>query len=199
MHYFTQAAKQNYSKAQYFCELIKYENKFKIQDLSFIHIPENYISFGNQISDCVLKRMYSKFNISYLPHSNFNGNMNKIENYLFNYFKDFKFITYQFTNSDETFINKEKASSCFEINNNLQNQKVNIVFCVEGKCNIIEKIEFPIIKTIINKLKEQNIQLTNVSINFEKFQKNTKDEYNALEEIIINNFIEYTIRPIVGS
>ena len=166
--------------------------------LSFIKISEN------QVLDSKLSRIYSKYTFLYLSLSNLNqtDDFNRIEIFLLNYFQNYKFITFQFTDISKSLI--QEANSI-----NSLYSKINFIICVEDKCHIIEKIDFSLIKNTIIKLKEQKIQLINVSQNFDKSAKFSKEEKEANEEIdnlikhfhykiIENEFVKYTIRPILG-
>ena len=172
---------------------------------------ESSIRFEEQISDTTLKQIYSKFSFLSFSLTNVDqvDNLAKIEKYLFDYLNKFNFITYEFTNNEESLIPKTKNKKHEKQIPNLTTQKVNVIMCVEKKCLIIKEIDYAIISKIIKKIKSHQISMINVSNKFNHTEKLMPQEYQAKEEIdrfinyfhreIKNNdFIDFTIRPILG-
>ena len=177
--------------------------------LSFQKLPQNYFSMLDQISNDKLKSIYSKFSFKYLNYifALEDSDENQIRNLLFDYLKKFKFIIY--------YILKDNSVICQSNNANVQNSdkeeagKIDIIFCVEYHCIIIEKIEIPIIKKIISHLKGNGSLIINVSLIRIVEEKEIKQELESKEEInyfcqnfssvIRNNeFVKKTIHPIAG-
>lgn len=125
------------------------------------------------------------------------NNESLIESNIYDFLKDFKFITYYI-------IENQKYN---DLSKNTALHPIDVVFCIEKKCLIIEHIEVLNVKNIINNLKILQISIINANRNPIIFQKDSKEE--ALEEIqkfcssyyseINNNqFVKKTIYPIAG-
>lgn len=113
---------------------------------SFNDLPEEFKQKKNEISNLILKKLYSEDFFSFLYFkSNQNQNDDEEKAFLLDYFKKFKFITYQI----DRISNEEK-------------EIVNTTICIEGKCIIIEKISK---NKIISILKETQSSLIDVASN----------------------------------
>ncbi|KAK8839462.1 hypothetical protein M9Y10_031817 [Tritrichomonas musculus] len=187
-----------------------------MQKLSFQELPQKYFSMLKQISDDKLKSIYSKFSFKYLTYepSLDESNKNQIKNLLIDYLKKIKFVVYYIlrNNSDNCQSNNRKVQNPNEEERdhspNLTPSVIDIIFCFEGQCIIIENIDLLIIKSIILNLEENESSLINAStIAIDKEDSN--EEKDAKKEInnfcinfntfIENNlFVNKTIRPIAG-
>ena len=174
-------------------------------------LPNKYKSMLNQIRDKTVEKIYSTFTFFYLDYLHFdkkdgthdnNKKMEIILSVLFNYLKNFKFLTYQITSNNNL--------NYFTENDDITNTNtfiVNIIICIEKECFIIENIYFSLINQIIIKLKEQKISMLNINKNY-KNEKLSQEENYANEEILFfcqsfnetkkNSFVEYTIGPTAG-
>ena len=146
-----------------------------------------------QIQNRLLLNMYSKFNFLY-----FNNNQN-IENLIFNYLKDFKFITFHFSNISAD-NDKLESYHKFVIDFSSPPKQVDIILCTEKYCIIIENIEFSIINKILENLKKNNISMISTENESIKEQQ-AKEEFESFyrkffKEIKINKFVVSTINSI---
>ncbi|KAK8840589.1 hypothetical protein M9Y10_030800 [Tritrichomonas musculus] len=187
-----------------------------MQQLSFQELPLEYISMLNKIIDDKLKSIYSKFSFKYLNYISALdiSNEDQIKKLLFDYLTKFKFIVYQILeiSSDVCQSSNTKVQNSNEEDSdhslNSISSKIDIVFCVEGQCIIIEKIDLSIIKRIISNFNEYKCSLIDVSTNKIEEEdikkgKEVKEEINnfcrKFESCIKNNeFVSQTISPIAG-
>ena len=177
----------------------------EFNDLNFQSIPYQYETIKNQIRNELVQNLYDEFTFYHLFISNYtndhvktNENFQNLQDRLFNYLKDFKFITYHFS---ENIINANQSD-----NNKIiyeSNTLSNAIICVEGKCLIIESIDISYINNVMNKLKEKGCLIINADVSSSnKIDSNIKDEivsiynYYQQNEISQNNFVEYTIFSI---
>lgn len=74
-----------------------------MQNISFNDLPEHYISLKNQIQNEVIKKIYSEISFLYLPLyiASMKKEKSSIEHDLFNYLREYKLITYYYTNIDD--------------------------------------------------------------------------------------------------
>lgn len=184
--------------------------KFTMQEIKFNDIPQQYQLQKSMIQDLDIKNIYSKFDffhmnlIIYDNESNFFDETKIIiENYLLNYLKRFKFISYDFTNISEIMNNPELSLKC---NSNFSSKIVDVIICVESKCLIIERIDNDIFNNLMNNLTKSGIKVIKAS---NKAFNDNKDESNEIrEEIrncfeffqykIDNFFVKSTFFPIMG-
>lgn len=140
-----------------------YEDNSQNNSFSFEHIPSSYQTKINQIQNKTIQKIYSNFDFLY--YKDCDQNQNGLENNIFDFLKGFKFITCELTN--------------------LSGKYIDAIFCVEGKCLIIESIEINKIKTITKIVKENGSSIINVSC------LNTNSDENSINNEIkeeINNF-----------
>ena len=176
--------------------------------LCFAEIPQKYELEIQNISDKVIQNLYSKF--SYLYFRSFLVNYKddtknddkeiSIEPFIYNFLKDYKFITYYL-------IDKHESQNNPIIPSNSSSHPIDIVFCVEQKCLIIKKIKISTIIKIINKLKSTQISIINVNDNSSIFTKDLIEtetlDYidnfclNFRNQIRKTKFIKNTIFPLV--
>ena len=179
--------------------------------VSFHSVPKQKLQ---GISNNEIKNLYSKFVFLYFSFKRYKKQeginiQSSIEKLLYYSLKDFKFITVNLNDINQ---NNQKL-----FNSNVTNEKsdtetpttdINAYFCCEDKFIIVKQINILIIKTLIEKLKDEKIEILNVSENINLFKKepneiNAKNEiknfcqyYQA--EINKNKFIKSTISPIIG-
>ena len=187
--------------------------------VKLVNIPEEYQALLDQIPEGILKQIYSKFSFLYFPYSVIekeNKSIN-IETYLFDFLKNFKFITYHISYYYRNFHKKPSISNInkheYVTNKNLDLKEgtfhvVDAVFCVENKCIIIEQIDLSKLTKITAKLKEQQISVLDLTKIFNNIQSSTEEEQAKEEissfsnrffrEISENKFILVTIQSIVG-
>lgn len=165
--------------------------------LSFKDISKESINAIHKIQDDVVQKIYSQFifyQISFTQND---------EIHLFNFLKNFKFITYLIS---DKIINSIRQKTINNDNNFLTSNQaqLKLIICIEKKCLIIEPIDHSSIIKIINKLKNEQISLINVSQNI-KNDMNTNEE--AFEEVsnffsryknINNEFFLITKYPIMA-
>lgn len=182
-----------------------------MQNISFNDLPEHYISLKNQIQNEVIKKIYSEISFLYLPLyiASMKQEKSSIEHDLFNYLREYKLITYYYTNIDDGSsqisgkYNKipTENNDHSKLNQNSFHQIVDAIICVEKKCIIIEKIDFELIKDIIDKLEKQ--QTTAINVTEEVITYHIREEIDNFMEyfrmkVINNSFYQVTIRPISG-
>ena len=188
-----------------------------MQQISFLNLPEHFLLLLNQIKEETLKKIYSNFTFLYFPFHQIRENecvsedYKDIRSFLYNYLKEFKFITYCLTKRNETkgnstIINEKENST----SNKGLNQEIDIIFCVECHCIIIERIDLQLIKTIIDNLGSNKCSMINVGPKIEKEPRESiyfavKEEISGFcnhliiqKEILNNDFVELTIPPIIG-
>lgn len=174
-----------------------------MQNISFKDIPYRYQALLERITSSTLKKIYSQYTFLYLSLDDekpiedliCTQHKNQIVNYLFNFLSQSKFITYHISN-------------IFKYQENLPSKHDNIIldviFCIEKRCIIIDGIEDALLKLIIERLLEKQISIIN-------FDKNSayRDGIYASEEVSNfcnnfscdlnnNNFVYKTIIPIAG-
>ena len=168
--------------------------------ITFINIPAKYETEKNSIHDKALSNYYSLFTFLYLPIS-LNTNKNhffeeendKLEIFLCDYIKKFKFFTYDIS-IDEINPNEE----------NLLDKKVDAIICVENECIIIDKINEDIFLRVLNELKKEQISMISTDLRSQLKdinEINSNEEVNSFcnyfqSEIINNFFVRLTIRSI---
>ncbi|KAK8840395.1 hypothetical protein M9Y10_030956 [Tritrichomonas musculus] len=130
-----------------------------------------------------------------------NDNKAYIQNYLLDYLKNYKFITYQFRDinfNDEILIQNDKI--------NYNSHLINTIICIEKECIIIEQINISLITHIIETLKKQHLSIINVNNkkgNLKYDDISIIDETckfceSFVQEIIQNRFVEITLPTIAG-
>ena len=129
----------------------------------------------DNIQNNFVKNIYSRFSFQYYNFLYETEMINKSNEkvlhktnkiLLFNILRNFKFITYNIYNP--FFVcsepNNKYTKKDNSINNtNLISDKVNVVFCVENNCIIIEHFEVTLFQKIITKLKENKVLIINKS------------------------------------
>lgn len=147
-----------------------------MKNLSLQELPETYELSKSQVLDQTIQKIFSKFKFLYLSlpiskDSQIDEKYNdEFYNYLLPILFDYKLIAYHFINIDST-------------------QKIiNIVFCAEGKCLIIENISLLLTNKIIEDLKKRDIALLNCSNEINNPDKNDKQGLLNQE---INNFLNH--------
>ena len=170
-----------------------------MSSLSFHEIPQLFAEQINGIHDPIIQKLYSS--ITFLHFSCLLNNSDEIDNkndlihsFLLNYFINFKFITCGYTKI-------KKDSDKFQILNQKNSSKVDAIICVEGKCIIIEDIEFELIELILQETKSALINISNQTKD-DKLMTNVNEEiknFSSLfkNEIKNNSFVHDTISPIV--
>ena len=145
----------------------------------FQDIPEQSKSMKHLIKPIPMQKIYSKFSFLYFLSIQINDII-LIKNFLYDYLKKYKFITYKIFDLP----NKDNSNDYY----------VDITICIEGQCLIIEQIQHRIISEIIRDLEKQ-ISIINVNTN----DLNIHDEiHNFCSKFSKSNkFIEKTISPIV--
>ena len=161
-----------------------------MQDISFIDISQYYESIKDQIKIKIVLEMYSKFKFKYLSldisneeeDTNLNDQKRKnIENYLFKYLQNFKFIIYHYPNPLDNF--QKSSNNEFHFNSNPTIQSINAVICVENECLVIQSENIFNINKIIDQLKNlQEISILNAS------KKYNKSNYSPTENNCIKHF-----------
>lgn len=144
----------------------------------------------SQIEDNTIKKIYSKFNFfdidllhSYKSHKNFNVK-EFIDATLFNYLKNFRFITYQITSNITNIRN-------FTENENIPNSntiKVNAVICIEKECFIIENVYFSLIK-----LKEQKIAMFNMRKDYKNVNLFEEEKFIFIQKESTSSFAYFSV------
>lgn len=142
----------------------------------FQSIPQNYEDLMNQVQSKVIQKLFDEFNFFHFPFTSINNNKEKPakfknEDYLFNYFKNFKFITIRIFDTNNS--NDERGISL---------PSHSAIICVEGECIIIERIPLASIVKIIDQLKEQKISVLNISSNL--MDKDINDDIYTLRKEI---------------
>lgn len=142
-----------------------------MHQISFHNIPQNYASMLNQIKNPEIQKIYQNFSFKYFHcfinmEVSTNGekvpNENKFEAFLFDYIKNFNFITYTLNNSD--LYSSYFDTNIQKLNQIPNNQIIDVVFCVENECIIIDKVNISLINKIITNLQELNISIIDYSI-----------------------------------
>ena len=175
-----------------------------MQDITFFKLSEYYQSLIDNIQNGVIQNLFSKINFLYfsfeiIKDKSDNHNNSQVESYLYNFLNDFKFIVYHITSNFEN-LNKIFPPQ----NKNSPPQNIDVVFCVESKCIIIEKINSLAVFKIISKLKEQKISLIDISSTSSNLYNNEiKEEINNFclhfkDEIKNNKIVKIAISPIAG-
>ena len=166
----------------------------------FRDIPQEYDLMRKRIGDSLILKIYSLFSYQYAvfqrksPNDNNSTFIQKKEDFLVNYLKEYCFFTYQ--------IVKHKKDN---VSNNIFIS--DMVICVENKCIIIESIDNSIIKNIILKLEKFKLSSINVDLNQSK--SNSLIQFNRNEEIYnfcvhyfklikSNKFVNMTLRSLIG-
>ena len=172
-------------------------------NIKFNEIPEDYKILKNSIDNEIVQEVYSKFIFHFFDFENDKKTIN--ESLLLDYFKEYRFITYQvnqqYSKLQERLQNDEVRNEN-NIDPNFASSKLNAIICVEGQCFIFENINFDI-STILKETKSSLID-----ISFDK-EDCTKIEREAAEEVLSfceyykksinsNKFVKYTIRPIIS-
>lgn len=184
-----------------------------MHQISFHNIPQNYASMLNQIKNPEIQKIYQNFSFKYFQcfinmEVSTNGekapNKNKFEAFLFDYIKNFNFITYTLNNS--VLYSSYFDTSIQKLNQIPNNQIIDVVFCVENECIIIDKVNISLINKIITNLQELNISIIDSSIGNsniinpkekEQIQGEIDNFCNFFQKKIKQNyFFERTIRPI---
>ena len=166
---------------------IKEDSKLMIQSI-WLDFPKKYKKELDRISNPIIHKIYDKFQFKYYVFNEIEDIKNVIFN-LFIYLVNFKFITF--------YIDKEK----FNVN-----YKINCIFCIEGECIIIEEVVIDTLNNLIQKLVKHQISLINLSdrsIIAMEPHNDAKEEVKKfckqfIYEIMKNDFLNYTIKPIVG-
>lgn len=186
------------------------------------NLPKKHEAMINCIHDSMVKKIFNEFSIKYLNFSlainskkkeqDDDSEENTIENLLLCFLKNYKFITFKIYNLDsnimqslETSKNSHKNDS--ESSNNLLSKSVDVIFCFEKTCLIIEQIEGTIVNKIIQNLEKMDISLIDTSFMFLKNQKNEENQIREeiisickkiQEEIDHNDFVKMAIEPIAS-
>ena len=165
-----------------------------MQNISFKDIPYRYQALLERITSSTLKKIYSQFTFLYLSLNDekpiedlfCTQHKNQIVNYLFSFLSQSKFITYNIFN---IFKYQENLPSKHD------NTILDVVFCIEKRCIIIDGIE---------RLLEKQISI----INFDKNSAHRDGIYTSEEvsnfcnnfscDLNNNNFVYKTIIPIAG-
>lgn len=174
-----------------------------MQNISFKDIPYRYQALLERITSSTLKKIYSQFTFLYLSLNDekpiedlfCTQHKNQIVNYLFSFLSQSKFITYNIFN---IFKYQENLPSKHD------NTILDVVFCIEKRCIIIDGIEDALLKLIIERLLEKQISI----INFDKNSAHRDGIYTSEEvsnfcnnfscDLNNNNFVYKTIIPIAG-
>lgn len=162
--------------------------------LSFKEIPQENKSTIDFIENEVIIKLYSKFDFLYFHEviaDHENEKQDLIQNFIFNYLKNYKFITYQ-------------------IHDNLHINLINAIFCVEGTCLIISEINITILLNLISDLKKEGISILYFRNEFQKIEDFVEDEKFHEEvksfcsypkfrsDISKHKFVNDTIGPMIG-
>lgn len=172
-----------------------------MQNLSFSCIPPHYESLKKQISNNIIRKIYDQFQFLYYQNAadldNEESNVEyekNIQDFLFQFFKDFKFITYSIKTQNS--------------NNNLQISDVFI--CAEKNFVILENISITLFNEIVNRIKNQRISIIKVIQCLKNHENIEEEEENETKEEILNfcqrfkkeiknnDFISLTITAIAG-
>ena len=172
-------------------------------------IPKEYESKKSQIHDDMIKRIYTLTSFNYLQIPNTNFDQENIDDYndqnisiLFSSIMR-KFSAIEIRKSNKCLNKNEQSKS----DSNFSSEIVNVIICNESGCTIIENIKFELIQNILNK-EQEKASIIDVSRDFTNREK-TREEEHAIEEIenfrskflkeIKNNeFVDYTISPIIS-
>lgn len=170
-----------------------------MESISFTQIPHQYQQMKYSISEDLISRIYSKFDFLYYTFNHINSQENEkasIE-HIYNYLRNFRFITYRIIKTD-CLINKRTESN----DENLQ--YACAVICVENKCIIIEKIKKNLLLSLLYQIKsEKQISIINTDIDDMNENVNVRDEIinfcsNFQKVIKYNIFLKNSITPIIG-
>ena len=187
-----------------------------MQTYHFFDIPDCARTLLNQINDQAIKKVYSIFTYLYFPfrsiiqndankrnNCNYQDRSKEIEQFLINYLKDFKFLTYK--------ISKIEGLSLFNLNSiendndNFHSQNYEAIICIENKCIVIDEIDFTTINGLFEELKRKDISLINYSFDSQNSKEmiDKKEEItnfcdNFQHEIKSNKFVNHTIPPVIG-
>lgn len=161
-----------------------------MQDIKYIGIPSQYKSMLQSIKSPIIQKIYSNFDFLYFDFLYYikdekNSNCKLIINFLYDFLKKFKFITYYFddlSNNKDSLSQKKHDSNEKEIKNSYSDI-ANVYICIESNFIIIEQISISIFTEIIDKLDEH--QISKININF-YFNNNIK----TINEIYINEEIQ---------
>ena len=165
-----------------------------MDSLSFKEIPQENKSTINFIVNETIIKLYSKFDFLYFHEiiaDHENEKQDVIQNFIFNYLKNYKFITYQ-------------------IHENPHINLINAIFCVEGTCLIISEINITILLNLISYLKKEGISILYFRNEFQKIEGFVEDEKFHEEiksfcsypkfrsDISKHRFVNDTIGPMIG-
>lgn len=158
---------------------------------SFQKLPYAIQSKINEIDDDFLKNIYQQFDYFYFSNdsnNNINEN-NEIENFMYNYFKDYKFITYEILSQSE--MKRENSESEIEI-------KFSAVICIEKKCHLIEGVSNELITQILQRTNSSIIDVRKVYQNgtIIKEHERVYEYYLQKGEFRNNPIVKNTIRPL---
>lgn len=170
-----------------------------MESVSFTKIPHQYQQMKYSISEDLISRIYSKFDFLYYTFNHINSQENEKASikYIYNYLRNFRFITYNIIKTD-WLINKRTESN----DENLH--FTCAVICVENKCIIIEKIKKNLLLSILYQIKsEKQISIINTDIDCMNENVNVRDEIinfcsNFQKVIKYNIFLKNSITPIIG-
>ena len=183
-----------------------------MQEIDFQNIPDQYEASKDHIYVSAITNLYHNFKFLYLQVDSFHQIPQyqvSVIDFLFDYLKKYKFIVYHFFNSHNSNQVLQIKQLFHKINIIRDNSKpqANCIICVEGKCLIIEQINYLLINEIFTKLIEMKIAVLNVTNS--EINNGTGEEIKAKQEIesflsnfidIINKnyFVAITIQSIVG-
>lgn len=160
----------------------------------------NYENLIEEIEDDFLQSLY-KSNFSISIH-----NIVFINDFLVEFLKkNGLFLTYYITKSNKSILQYLATKNW---DSKLSSNFFKIVICIEKTLIIFEDINFDLITNLISKLKNKGFQMINVQKDFLIYEQ-TEEENQANEEINNflsnyqyqiknNNFLQLTIRPVVG-
>lgn len=161
----------------------------QIVNLEYKDIPEKYEHFISSISNKVFIKIYSQFKYFYFDFSimkfeDQKTNQTSIEDCLFYFTNENRFITYQIYTKES---------------------KVNSIFCAEKKCFILESMDINVLIPIINKIKSSkiNCDIKNFDLIKSSIDIEVNNDINTFIKhfqsyIQTNAFVKYTIRAIIS-
>ena len=135
---------------------------------------------------------YSNFDFLYFPFLFYiddekNPNIELIQDFLFDFLKKFKFITYYFVNISK--LNNYLESETIKPYKSFPLSTIDIFICVESNFLIIEQISAYVIFTIIENLKDHQISMINASIFYQNIEEsNIKEEIKSFLSFFIDEF-----------
>ena len=146
----------------------------------FAKIPPNYQSVKDDIQNEALKNVYSQYAFMYFTFESENESHPSIKKIL-NYLKEFKFITFSYSEISKYFpVNDNNSQKKMDKSNN--DSLTDVIICIEKTCLIIERINKNSIQQIFRELvQKNNCIIYNVTPNDPNL---TKEEIDALEEVV---------------